>query len=273
MAERVIDKSEGQLPLARRVEPEHNGLAPMVPVEVPISAILDRAVQQGMAPDALEKLVGLFNQQEDRKAAREFAAALAEFQRQVPPIRKTSTAEVVSRTKGTRFSYAYAELDEIARTIQPLLHKLGLSYSWDSAFTEGTIICTCIVRHSNGHSAAAKFGCPTDSDAGMTPAQKYAAALTYARRQSLIQALGLTTCDPDSDAARSPRPVDDGPKVTASQAADLDSLLDEVTGRNPDRRGAFLRYMGVEKLADLPASKLKQATTALENKRREQGGK
>lgn len=260
----VIDRTESQVPvvdqaLARTDAP--NALV-VVSAEVPISAILDRAVQQGMAPEALEKLVALFNQQQDRAAAREFSGAMAAFQTECPPIPKTSTASIVTKS-GAKYAYTYAELDEIARTIGPYLHKHGLSYSWDSSEDKGSIVCTCIVRHANGHRETAKFACPTDSAASMSGAQRQAAALTYARRQSLVQALGLTTADTDTDAARH-EPAADPTPITADQAANLKVLIDEVKPDMPK----MLAYFGVESIEQIPAARFKEAVAGLEKRRK-----
>ena len=115
------------------------------------------------------------------------------------PIKKTSEAEILDREGGLKYRYKYAELDEIARTVVPILHKFGLSYSWDSSLAEGIMTVVCTLRHVNTYETTATFGCPTESKAGMSEQQKSAGALTFARRQSLIQVLGLTTCDPDND--------------------------------------------------------------------------
>lgn len=252
MTQRKDDMSESQL--TRRVEAD----APLanVTADVPIGAILNHAVERGMDPASLEKLVALYERVSDRNAAKEFAEAMAAFQAECPPIPKTSSAKITMKSGG-QYSYKYAELDAIVGVIRPLLSKHGLSYTWDSAEDSGKITCTCMIRHVNGHSVSAKFQCPVDSAAAMSGAQKSAAALTYARRQSLIQALGLTTCDPDTDAGATAR-------ITDNQAANLEALMSEVGADRP----RFLRYLGVESLADLPASEFTAAVSALEAKRK-----
>lgn len=226
-----------------------------------ITTILDKAVTGGMAPEALEKIVALYERVADRQASQEFSAAMAEFQAACPPIAKTSTAKIVTNS-GANYSYKYAELDEIARTVRPLLHKHGLSYSWDSVEDKGLVVCTCIIRHENGHSVSAKFACPTDSAAKMSGAQKNAAALTYARRQSLIQALGLTTCDPDNDGAAAA-----SPRITEHQAANLTAALDELN-LTPERRAKFLEVMEVGSISKIPAAKFAEAMRMVEKARK-----
>lgn len=204
--------------------------------------LLQLAIERGVPVETLERLQALHERVEARAAAQALAAALARFQAACPPIAKTSTAHAMSRKTGTSWSYRYAELDEIARTIAPHLRDAGLSYTWDSQIRDGLLTCICTLRHLGGHQAQASFALPIDNDSGMNAQQKHAAALTYARRQSLIQVLGLTTCEPDTDAAN-PTPI------TEQQAADLAALIEEV-GVDRER---FLRWAKVGRLEEILA--------------------
>lgn len=236
-------------------------LAPRSLVDVPISAVLQAAIEKGIDPSGLEKLVALYERMSETAARKEFAQALADFQAECPSIAKTSEAQIATRSGGS-YSYKYAELDAIAGTIRPLLQKHGLSYTWDSSFANGVLECTCTVRHANGHSVSAKFSCPTDSASAMSSQQKNAAALTFARRQSLIQVLGLTTCDSDNDGAEAR--ARESVKITEHQAANLEALIADV---NADSK-RFLAFFGIERLSDLPAGKFHDAVRALESKRK-----
>lgn len=219
-----------------------------------ISGILRLAVERGVPVDTIERLVALKERMDERSAAAEFNQALAAFQAECPAIRKTSTAKVTTKSGGA-YEYRYAELDEIARTTRPLLQKHGLSYSWDSELAGDKIVCTCTLRHIAGHSQTAKFVCPTDTASAMSSQQKHAAALTYSRRQSLIQVLGLTTTDPDTDGASDER-------ITEQQAYAIEDLIRE-SGAD---RARFLSYMGVASVGEIAARDYQKATTALRRK-------
>jgi len=82
--------------------------------------LLSQALNDGVAVEKLEKIVGLYERLGDRAAAQEFSASLARFQEKCPPIPKSSTAKIVTKG-GTNFSYRYAEIDQIARIVNPLL--------------------------------------------------------------------------------------------------------------------------------------------------------
>jgi len=181
------------------------------------SAIIDLlqvAIEHNLPVETLERLQALHERVSDRAAANEFARELAAFQEECPPIVKSSTAKVMTRG-GVNYSYKYAELDQIARTVRPLLARRGFSYTWDSDVRDMALHCVCILRHVNGHFEKANFSAPVESAAGMSEQQKHASALTYARRQSLVQVLGLTTTDPDTDGGNRNRSRRNRPTISA----------------------------------------------------------
>jgi hypothetical protein len=225
--------------------------------ETNIQSLLKLAVTKGVDADQLDKLLTLKERVDDRKAAQEFAEALSSFQDQCPVIPKASTAKVVGRS-GAAFTYQFADLDTIVRVIRPELRMNGLSFSWDSKTTDKMIMCICTLTHVNGHKETASFECPTDSKAGMSEQQKVASALTFARRQSLVQVLGLTVTDPDEDGGEA-----DYERISAGQVADIEALISEVGA--DDKR--FLKFMKVECLEDILASHYSMAVKALERKR------
>jgi hypothetical protein len=221
-----------------------------------INARAEKCIERGTPVEALEKLVALHERVADRLAASEFADAMARFQARCPSIPKQSRAKITTKS-GQQYQYTYAELDTIAQTIRPILHELGLSYTWDSHVVERTLECVCTLRHVNGHTVQATFSCSIDTASAMNEQQKVAASLTYARRQSLIQVLGLTTTDPDTDAQ---------PDATIgeSQQADLRALVLETAANEVK----FLAFMGVESYAEIRAADYARAVAALEARRR-----
>lgn len=206
--------------------------------------------------EALEKLVALHERVEAKRAAGEFASAMAAFQQTCPSIPRSSTAKIVTKS-GSSYSYRYAELDQIAEIVKPFLGEAGMFYSWDTEDQGDKVKCTCILRHSNGHMVSSTFSCPTDSKADMSGAQRNGSAVTYAKRQSLIQVLGLTTCDPDTDGA-------DHAKITKHQAMTIETLIAD-SGADEAK---FLQFMGVAQIGDIPISGMQRAVNALDAKRR-----
>ena len=250
--------------LAHRTEPQALATLP-----APVSD-LDKVIQaishmhgQGASVEAIERFTALYERMTAKQAEQAFGEALAAFQSDCPPIRKNESAKITTKT-GAQYGYAYASLDMIADTIRPMLAKHGFSYTWDMEESSGSIVCICTLRHKGGHTQRATFKAPMDTEAKMSGAQKSAAALTYARRQSLVQALGLTTGDGDTDGHVSEydRPAS-AETITESQAADLDTAIENVKGD----KAAFCRFFGIERLGQLPASRLKEALAMVAKKR------
>lgn len=204
--------------------------------------LLERAVASGASVETLERLEGLYERARARDAAAQFAQDFAAFQAECPPIAKKKTATVATKAGGS-WSYKYADLDAIVKVVGPLLRRYGFSYTWDSeTMKEKMLMCRCTLRHVGGHSITASFTTPTESTSPVNDQQKAAAALTYARRQSLIAVLGLTMCDPDTD-GNDPTPINQ------EQAADLTSMIEEVGAS----KARFLKSFDVPKLEMLPA--------------------
>lgn len=227
-----------------------------------VGSLVQLAIEKGVDVTLLERLVALKERVEERDARKAYFDALARFQKECPPIPHDKTAKVVSKRSGARFQYTYASLPQITKTIAPHMESCGLSYTWDTEYDGKVFTVICTVRHLDGHSERASFPVPIDGGERMSAAQANGAALTYGRRQTLIAVLGLTTADTDVDGADGDEEGDQ--TITQDQVATLSDLIDAV-GADKAR---FLRFMKVESLAEIPASRFKEAVTALEDKRR-----
>lgn len=241
-------------------KPKH---APIVTAETDKAADLLRiAVERGANVDELEKLVALHERMQDRFAERDFNKALAEFQSECPPVAKKQTAKVATKSGGS-WTYQYADLAAISRTAAPILHRLGFSYGWDAEIDGSVVKSVCTLRHDNGHSITASFSAPIDTAAVTSPAQKAASALTYAKRQSLIEVLGLTTCDPDDDGAGGSPSAE---KISEDAVRSLNDMMIQAGYESKDAARRFLAWLGVDNLYDLTTAQLDKAYAALEKK-------
>jgi hypothetical protein len=232
---------------------------PLAQTEEPM-AILKLGVEKGIDAESIERLSALAERWQDRRASEEFADCLAKFQGEVPEILQTKVAKIVSQS-GSSYQYTYAPLDLITRVARPILHRLGFAFSWDSVTEGAAMTVTCTLRHVNGHRESASFTCPLESPAKMSGAQKAAAAMSFARRQTLTAILGLTTTEDDIDGA-------DPTPISEKQAAELTDLATEV-GANVQR---FLTYMNVDSFEEILASDYNRAISALKAKGARKGG-
>lgn len=217
--------------------------------------LMHSAIEHG-GMEALEKLVGLYERVEDRRAAMQFTEAMTAFQEKCPPIPHDAEAHFATRS-GTGMGYSYASLNQVCKVVNPFLHPLGLSYSWDSTVDDAKVRVVCFLRHVAGHAITATFVGPVDSrNSALSGSQQYAATLTYGKRQSLIQALGVTTADEDIDDA----PVE---YITEHQVEDLRIIMEDVGADE----AKFLTWLSLDKLANLPKARHAEAVRALERKR------
>ena len=222
-----------------------------------LRVLMDRGTELDVA--VVERLVALQERSEDRAAARSIHVAIAEFQSEVPSIAKTKEVDYPSRS-GVPVRYSYAPLDVIADTIREPLHAVGLSYTWDSETGPNGVECVCTVRHVDGGQLQASFTSPlTDESTKMSGPQRTAAALTYARRQSLIQALGLTSTDTDTDAEDAAL---DGEPIDVGQRGELTQYITE-SGADLKR---FLDLLNITTLEELDRSRFEEARDLLRRK-------
>jgi hypothetical protein len=232
---------------------------PLVQQEINYPAMLEMAIKsKDVDVEKLERIAALVHRSEDRRAHAAFNRAFAQFHDECPAIIKNKDAKIATKS-GSGYGYTYADLPGIANTIKAPLRNNDLTYTWDSSTNDkGVLSCTCRLVHVDGHSIVSTFQCPTDSASGSSAAQKYGAALTYAKRQSLVSILGLTSCDEDTDAARpAPEPVEQKPAqtITEDQANDLNDMI--IQKGSP--KAILLKHYGVEKLGDMSVENFKNA--------------
>lgn len=217
-------------------------------------SLLQQAVIAGTSPEALEKLVDLQERILAQQAEAAFAAALAAFQAECPPIIRSATGH----------HGRYADYEQIMRTIQPVLGKHGLSITFDSRSDcpANTICLDCIVRHSAGHSVVTSIpNMPDDTSGKKNPIQSRGSSMQYVRRYGVIEALNLvSTGEVDDDGFG-------GAAVTITPAEAFE-LAEEVKKVGADE-SAFLGYLGVNRYEDIPARDLSRAKAGLEAKRRQ----
>jgi hypothetical protein len=218
--------------------------------------LLHFAIEKGTPVEQLERLVDLAERMEAKQAARAFHTALARFQDKVEPVFRAKTAEVTMQAGG-KFSYKYAELDDIVHAIKSPLHEEGLSYTWNTRVDKNMLTVDTVVRHVEGHSETTSFTLPIDNKSAMSEQQKYGAALTFGQRRGLSAALGLVTTSEDPDSPKlDPTPISD------DQATVINDLLTET--RMPLSR--FLKYFEAASVDKIRAVDYQTAVGILEDR-------
>lgn len=237
--------------------PEDEALvaAPVPPI-TPMQ-MLQIAVERGADLDQLNRLMDLQERFEANEARKAYVAALAEFKKEPPTVRKNKSASFGGRG-GT--AYDYATLSQVTDAIAPALSKCGLSHRWATDQAEdGKIAVTCTLTHEQGHSEAVTLSAGADTSGSKNSIQAIGSTVTYLQRYTLLAITGLATDDMDDDG-------DDGDKgelITDEQKQQIIALIKE-TGADS---AAFVKYLGYVSVDAIPASMFERAVKALEKKR------
>lgn len=189
-----------------------------------VDTFISQAIAQNLPVETMTQLFELRAKVKAEKAKEEFVTALSKFQSEVPIIKKTKK---VMNKDGRTVRYTFAPIDSIAEQIKKPLVANELSYRWEAAQQGNVIKATCIVTHVLGHSESSSFEVGVDSEGFMTAPQKSASALTFAKRYSLCNALGLSTGDEDDDATTAGKEKD--AKSQKSRIINRLRALDENT--------------------------------------------
>lgn len=237
------------------------------PAPVPAQAMtpmdmLATAIERGMDIGILDKLMGLQERHEANLGRKAFDAAIAAAKAEIPVIIKDRKVGFDSKKPGASSThYKHESLGEIARTIDPILAKHGLSYRWRSAQGEGGVTVTCVLSHKDGHSEETTLKASADNSGNKNSIQAIASTTTYLSRYTLKMALGLATAEADDDGKASESAEE---TISAEQVAELEKLAEEV-GAN---KQAFFNYAKIESFADILVKHFARAKRDLEAVRR-----
>jgi hypothetical protein len=120
------------------------------------------------------------------------AAALVKFQREMPTVAKSQTAQIPGKDGRQGYSYKYADLADVAAAAYPLLAKHGLAFITTPQRVDGGYEVGAMLVHDSGEYVEASLPL-----LGRT-AQEHGSSLTYNRRYLLGCLTGIIT-DEDED--------------------------------------------------------------------------
>ena len=223
---------------------------PVTPMDM-----LQVAVQQGADIDKLEKLMELERRWKADQAREAYVVAMNAFRAESLEVVKNKHVSYTT-SKGTT-EYRHATLAEAVGVASPALSKHGLSHRWETAQANGSITVTCFITHQLGHSESTSLTASADDSGGKNSIQAIGSTVAYLERYTFMAITGLAARDMDNDGGKPLEPL------TEKQLGDLEALITEVGAD----RAAFLRYMKVESLEDMPERDYKRAVQALERKR------
>lgn len=240
--------------VAMRAEPA----APVAAGATPM-AMLAAALDRGASIDVLEKFMGLAERWEANEARRAFDEAIANAKAEIPPILKNRTVDYETKSSNGRTTYKHEDLAEIAKTVDPILSRQGLSYRYrvTSSINE-PIRVTCIVAHRRGHFEETTLTAGADNSGSKNSIQAIGSTITYLQRYTLKAALGLAAAADDD--GKSADQSGDAALITPEQVAELEALAGDGLAK-------FLAYAKIGSLSEIRADKFERAKQVLLSKR------
>jgi hypothetical protein len=220
-----------------------------MPADGEYGHMMQIALENDSGIEVLERIMDLKIRHENREAEKAYNSAISEFRAECPTIDKTREGH----------QSKYAGLAETVEEIKTLLHKYGLSYGWTTDNSGESISVTCRISHIGGHSEQTTLSAPPDTSGSKNSIQAVASTVSYLERYTLFAILGLASREMDTDGEM---PVK---YISETDAEDLKNRLDKCGGDEKK----FCKYLGVDTLYNLPASKYDKAVSAIRKKERE----
>lgn len=202
--------------------------------------MLASAIERGMSPEVIGQLMALEERWTANKAKHAFNNAVADAKAALKPVVKNRTGHNSKR---------YADFAAYATAVDPIIASHGLTYRFRTT-QDDKIKVACILSHRDGHSEENSLSGPADTSGNKNAIQAIGSTLTYLQRYTLTQALGLAATEDDDGKA-----AGIGETITDEQAATLQGLLME----HDIPLAKFFKVLGIDKLADLPASRFGEA--------------
>lgn len=217
------------------------------------------ALERGTDPEKLKELFALAKEFRADQAAEDFERALSEFQSSCPAIEKTRPVN----GRDGKLMYKFASLEDVEATVLPHLRKVGINYRFDCAVGDnGMLTVTCWL--SKGvHKVASSMTIPSSSELRISDQQRFGAALSYAKRFALCNALAVRIVGEDNDAQLDHVVGQEIQPITLDQVQTIEDLIAETK----TDRAKFLAWAGVGSLQEMPKAKYAQAVSLLQSKR------
>jgi hypothetical protein len=215
--------------------------------------ISDAAANPAVDVEKLERLLNMQERILSRQAEIAFNSAFAEMQAAMPEITERGEIKVngVVRSK-------YAKFEDVNEAVKPILKSHGFAVTFKTRTEKDSVTVTGILMHREGHRETTDMMLEADTSGSKNGVQSIGSSVSYAKRYVLNALLNITTRGEDDNGTRGAKEY-----VTEKQVADLRALADEVKADIP----AFLKYMKIDKLENLPAAQYKTAVSAFERKR------
>ncbi|MCC7463321.1 MAG: ERF family protein [Gammaproteobacteria bacterium] len=205
--------------------------------------------------EKMERLLAMQERIHDRTAKAAYAAALAAMQPELPIIGERGGI----RDRGGNIQSRYALWEDIVGIVTPILSRHGFALSFRTGNDANGVTVTGVLSHREGHSEQTSLTLPIDTSGNKNAVQSVGSSTSYGKRYTASALLNLRTGESDDDGQAGDGPV----LVNEEQVANLEALISEV-GAN---RAAFLKYIKVASLEQIPVASYESCVKLLQAKR------
>lgn len=229
-------------------------LTQLTPASAP-TRLIELALEKGIDPDKLGKLLDLQERWERSQAQQAFANAMLKFHAETGTVFKGRQAKPSGKFEG----YSYANLDDILDVIDPHLIRNGIVVTFHQADSPpGSVTAVCRVRVGTWYEDH-PFTLQVNTAGN---AQKSGEAWSYARRYALVGALKIRYTEHDDD-AQGLR----GDTLSPEQIRTLNDLMTACDDAGkPVDMAQFFRHFQVEDMNDLTSDMFDEAKSLLRKK-------
>lgn len=225
-----------------------------------ISMIERAATNPDVDVEKMERLYGMYEKIEAKKAESEFHSAMSRAQKRMGRV----SADAVNPQTKSRYA-SYAALD---RVLRPIYTDEGFALSFDEAdgAPDGCMRVVCHVSHEAGHSRTHHKDMPIDGlgakgNAVMTTTHARGSAQSYGMRYLLKAIFNVAVGEDDDDGVAADQPE----TITSKQVGELTDHISAAAERTGDSEDAverrFLAWLNkawksgeAKELSDIPAN-------------------
>lgn len=214
--------------------------------------MLMMATEKGFDASQIEKLVNLHEQWSKARAREAYQLAMNRCQAEMPAIK---TDGQNNQTKSR-----YAKLGPLIHAIKPVYTKHGFSLSFHQGESkrDGWVRVMCDVMHNSGHREIVFIDLPVDgigakgNATSMNAVQGVGSTMSYGERYLTCKVFNIPIADEDMD----------GATTLNDEQADM---LEKLLAATLIDREAYLKWLGVKTIRDIPQSAFIKARNFLQS--------
>jgi len=220
-------------------------------------------IRGGADVESVKQFLAMSKEIAAEEARRAFERAVADAKAEIPVITKNRHVGFTSKKEGAaKTDYWHEDFAQIARTVDPILSKHGLSYRHEADQEGATLSVTCILSHREGHSTRTTLKAGNDTSGNKNPIQGVGSTATFLQRYTLKLALGLAASrDDDGKAGGDDLMSDDQIEALKDQ---LEAAAQATGSEYADWLDLFLDVMQVDNLRELAAKDFERSKQAIE---------